>query len=479
MNILATAITAIILTAGSIQAANVIGYFSNWGIYGDRPYVPTDIPFKNLTHIQYAFFNPETNGNISSFDESADEQLLYGEKIWYPTETFDSTTSIVYLAHKNNVKILASIGGWTGSENFPSLAANEVSRSNFCSQCKALITKHDFDGVDIDWEFPGYAEHKGTANDAENFVLLLSELRDTLDAIDNGKHNLLTLAIPGGSYHGKNFLVEKFYQYVDFISVMTYDFTGSWESKSWHNSPLYDYGSSDNWSIDKAMKYYTDRGVPPSMLNIGLHFYGKTFADCTGPNQPFSGLGSGDGDPGTMSFFSVNKNLVSGVYTRHWDEQAQNPYGLSSDGEYCSYDDTVSIRIKAEYCINNNFGGAIIWELSADKLDDGTQPLLEAASKVLMKRVYTVNKNLTKKNMPYKIKNCNNAVSVFFDFPPLSNINFTVFDMSGKQAFRSEYKQSLSSTFTLPQTNRLQSGKYILKADSKNLSICESFCIFR
>jgi GH18 family chitinase len=29
-----------------LQAANVIGYFTNWGIYGDQPYTAKDIPYQ-------------------------------------------------------------------------------------------------------------------------------------------------------------------------------------------------------------------------------------------------------------------------------------------------------------------------------------------------------------------------------------------------------------------------------------------------
>ena len=68
-------------------------------------------------------------------------------------------------------------------------------------------------------------------------MLLLAQLRDTLDAMQGDK-KLITLAIAGGSYHGKNFLVEQFLPDVDYISIMTYDYTGEWSTHAWHNSPL-------------------------------------------------------------------------------------------------------------------------------------------------------------------------------------------------------------------------------------------------
>lgn len=467
-----------VLCAQTAFGANVIGYFTNWGIYGDNPYTAQDVPYDNLTHIQYAFFKPEANGDISSFDTYADEQILLGKKIWSPVERNDSTTSLIYLAHKNNVKVLASIGGWTGSSNFPALASSKSSRSNFCSQSRALIERYKFDGIDIDWEYPGYTQHNGTPDDAQNFVLLLEELRDTLDSID-GERQLITLAISGGSFHGKNFLVEQFYQDVDYISIMSYDYTGPWSAKSWHNSPLYSYGSDDNWSLDKAMQYYIARGIPASKFNIGLSFYGKTFADCTGPNQSFSGAGSGD-EPGTVPYSFIADKLLNGIYMRHWDETAMVPFCLSNNNEYCSYDDTVSLRMKTEYCIEKGYGGAIIWELKGGKLSDGTQPLLDVVADVLIQPV-TVKNNmkLTSDNLFYT-RTTREGLSINFHLYKYSNVTLTIYDMLGKSVYRTKNQfQSGKQFITLPFTNKLQNGRYLLTIDAGDAYKYEMFTVVR
>jgi GH18 family chitinase len=71
--------TIIIISVHLLWAGNVIGYFTNWGIYGDRPYNPENVPFEKLTHIQYAFLNPQINGDIASFDSDAGEKILFGK----------------------------------------------------------------------------------------------------------------------------------------------------------------------------------------------------------------------------------------------------------------------------------------------------------------------------------------------------------------------------------------------------------------
>lgn len=469
-------VAAVILFSNSLRAANVIGYFANWGIYGSNPYTAEKVPYTKLTHIQYAFFNPEANGDISSFDYDADEQILLGKKIWTPVEHYDSTTSLVYLAHKNNAKILASIGGWTGSSGFPALAGSAVSRSKFCSNVRGLINKYDFDGFDIDWEFPCFADHNGTPDDAMNFVLLLSELRDTINTI-SGEKKLITLAIPGGSYHGKNFLVEQFQANVDYISIMTYDYTGKWGSLAWHSSPLYDYGSSDNWSLDRAMKYYTERGVPVSKLNIGMAFYGKTLSGCEGPNKPFTGAGE---ESGSLDYSVISEKIKNGVYTRYWDEGAMVPYCLSSNNEYCSYDDTTSIRLKSEYCVNNGYAGAIIWELKAGTINDGTQPLLDAASRVLLANVPVIKSNKAPLNHQgiTHVKILHSAVNFTLSKP--SAISVSVFNVSGKLLLKvNKIYSSGEHKISLNNLNNTGSSMYLVKLSSAGNSANAIFCYTR
>ena len=52
--------------------------------------------------------------------------------------------------------------------------------------------------VDIDWEYPGFAEHSGTPQDTANFRLLLNDVRAKLDELgaETGKFYGLTAVRP-------------------------------------------------------------------------------------------------------------------------------------------------------------------------------------------------------------------------------------------------------------------------------------------
>ena len=69
------------------------------------------------------------------------------------------------------LKTLVAVGGWSfGSGNFSAMAADHVMRSKFVTSAVAFLRQHGFDGLDLDWEYPGL--RGGSASDRDNFVLL-------------------------------------------------------------------------------------------------------------------------------------------------------------------------------------------------------------------------------------------------------------------------------------------------------------------
>lgn len=74
-----------------------------------------------------------------------------------------------------NLKIIAVVGGWNeGSEKYSAMAANSTKRQRFIRTTIDFLKQHNFDGLDLDWEYP--AQRGGSTNDRENFVKLLREL---------------------------------------------------------------------------------------------------------------------------------------------------------------------------------------------------------------------------------------------------------------------------------------------------------------
>ncbi len=150
---------------------------------------------------------------------------------------------------------------------------------------------------------------------------------------------------------------------------MTYDFHGAWDPLANHNCPLYPSAGADTTlCVDWAYRQYHETlGVPASKLNLGVPFYGRTYAGCAGLNGPHSG-------PDTVFFPATGAAYYDivpalGRFTRRWDEKACVPYLVNADARvFVSYDDEESIRAKARYVVDHDVRGVIIWEITGDYL---------------------------------------------------------------------------------------------------------------
>lgn len=361
------------------QQKEIIGYYPSWKWNARNNIVtPAMLPFKKVTMINYAFFFPLPDGRLVGRDSVGDDIILNGARVGDRNMHLVGT-SLVALAHQHNIKVLLSIGGWEDSGNFPAVAASLDARKQFAHSCVEQIRKFGFDGIDVDWEYPCYADHKGTPADRSNFTILLKTTRDSLVALgkEQGKQLLLTAALPAGASLAASFEIEKIADVLDMLNVMTYDFSGPWDTVSGHNSPLYSATKSDSvGNIDAAFKLFTRTyGVSPGKVNIGVPFYGHAFAGCTS-------MGASHGGADTMYFsqgcFYYDIMMARDKFTRYWDDVAKVPYLVSvSSRTLVSYDDEESVGYKAQYVLDQKAGGVIIWEITGDYLSDGRTPLLD------------------------------------------------------------------------------------------------------
>ena len=139
----------------------IIGYYPSWQMYKRSGLVvPATLDYEKYTILNYSFFAPDSLGNLKGTDAWADSILLRGTIDW-STSTNDyyyyyPNTSLIDYAHAWGVKVMVSIGGWTLSENFSRIAEDPAKRAHFASECVRSLRDYRFDGIDIDWEYPGH-----------------------------------------------------------------------------------------------------------------------------------------------------------------------------------------------------------------------------------------------------------------------------------------------------------------------------------
>jgi chitinase len=394
-------------------ASQVVGYYIEWGIYG-RNYTVKDVvasgSAEKLSVINYAFGNvaPDKAGNVvcKLGDEWADYQKPWtpaesvtGEDVTWPRPILGNFEELQALkAQYPHLKVLISLGGWTWSKYFSDAALTKQSRERFVSSCIDLFIKGNlpdpgwggmggpgaaaglFDGIDIDWEWPGSEGNVGNIirpQDKENFTRLLAEFRKQLHAYGKQTHKdyLLTAFLPASSAKiDAGFEVPDIFGFLSFANVQGYDFHGAWDSTTNHQSNLYtspNDPSSPRYSDDAVVNDYVSRGAPPKELVVGVPFYSRGWTGVAPANdglyQPATGAAPGTWEAGVDDYKVVKQLLVSG-FTRHEDTSAGAAW-LFDGTTFWTFDDPPIMSAKAEYVRRNGLGGIMFWELSGDTPD--------------------------------------------------------------------------------------------------------------
>ena len=381
---------AFLLIGFAIQATGqkkqVIGYYPSWKWNAaENAMTPAQIPFKKLTMINYAFFFPREDGTLAGRDTVGDDLILRGVRD-PASGGYVAGTSLVERAHLHNVRVLLSVGGWEDSNNFPAVAASPDRRSSFAHSCIEQILRYGFDGIDIDWEYPGYSEHRGSPTDRSNCTMLLQELRDSLSAYGEraGAHLLLTAALPASEALLAGFELDKLVPLLDMFNIMTYDLSGTWDPVSGHNAPLFAPRGDDTLrNLDAAFRLFVGTfNVPAEKINLGVPFYGHSFARCTSLYAPHAGADTVHFSSHGLFYYDIVPVLSK--FNRVWDDRAKVPFLVNPDWNVLiSYDDEESVRYKARYAIDQHAGGLIIWEITGDYLQDGRTPLLDTIFRMM------------------------------------------------------------------------------------------------
>lgn len=349
---------------------NIMAYY-----VPEEKYDASTIPVEKLTHILFSF-----------------TKVIDGKMAFRNPENGDKLDQLVAQKERNPaLRVMIACGGW-GAGGFSDMASTAENRKVFIDSAIEFINKHQLDGIDIDWEYPGLpgGGNKFRKEDRENFTFLMKELREALDA--TGKGMTLTFAAAGWERYFDNIETNEVMKYADYMNIMTYDFAGGGSDFTAHHTNLGAAGLEDmegtpyhkflvqrnamprvhtERSVDAIVKFVMDLDVDPAQIVIGGAFYGRAWKgvppDNKGLYQPNRGVHTG-----WMAYSNIrpeyeNKN----GFERHWDDVAMAPFLYNAtDSIFITYDDTMSVRLKTEYCIENKLGGFMFWQLGLDTKDD-------------------------------------------------------------------------------------------------------------
>ncbi|HLX25195.1 MAG TPA: glycoside hydrolase family 18 protein [Usitatibacter sp.] len=391
------------LLAGCVAFApapsrEVVGYYPAWkGVF--------DFDATRLTVVNYAFLDicwdgKHGNGAVEALAPCAggNGSIVLGHP-QFEGPVLEALAK-AKRAHPH-LRLMASVGGWNWSNRFSDMASDFVTRSQFIASSLEVLRRYDFDGIDIDWEYPasiGVACAAGQKTcdrpeDKDNFATLGRELRAALDRAGaaDGKRYLFTVAAGADAKYvfdgsKSSAWLANLARSTDWINLMTYDYHGTWERAAYFVAPLArDEADPNAANVESSVRLFLDQGIEPSKLALGAPFYGKGWSGCeAGPDgsvlyAPCAGLAREDHEASFEFAYLVDEGFLSrdeeGLYTRggrgfvrHWDAAAKAPWLYNPQTRvFIAYDDETSIREKARFARQAGLRGMMFWELSQDR----------------------------------------------------------------------------------------------------------------
>lgn len=371
---------------------NNVTYYTSWSASTtDRNLHPGDLDVSQLTHINYAFadicWKKYGSGSRACEDPTIPAQNRYvhdGEiLVGDPTFDFQNFKAFETVKASNpHLKLMVSVGGWSWSGNFSNIAMTEETRRAFANSAVSFLRNYNFDGLDVDWEYPvenGKPENSRSPKDKENFTLLMKAVREALDAAgsEDGKYYLLSIASWQADKFTVNADIPNSVRYLDFVNIMTYDYSGSSDTLGHHNSPLfYDKNlttsSAPRNHVLGGLLGHLNGGVPTHKLNVGVPYYGKGWDDCppTGQYQTCSGgTKLKTWEPGVFDFSDLENNYIDkNGYKRYWNEAAKVPYLYNDQNKvFITYNDANTMKYTASIVKSLDIAGVMSWDISGDR----------------------------------------------------------------------------------------------------------------
>ncbi len=210
--------------------SRIVGYLPDWSYqaYGN-------LDFNALTHLNIAFCNPDTEGNLSCYIPDSDMK------------------NIVNKAHSADVKVMAALGGGGGCDGYLPLIDTPEEMADFNENIMTYCETYNLDGIDLDIEL-------GSSHEIWNYYAdWVASLRILCD--ERGYE----MSTATAQWVAVNVTPQTF-ELFDFVNVMAYDNDADESSHC------------DMEFAETSLQYFNiQRKIPKERLVLGVPFYGRGY----------------------------------------------------------------------------------------------------------------------------------------------------------------------------------------------------------
>jgi len=291
-------------------AFNIVGYMPEWRYEG----ADFDRLFDHLSHLILFSLEMTPKGDIIALDRLPRPELMEQAKA---------------AAKNKNKKLMICFGGNGRSGGFSVMVRNGKNRKRFIDNLVALVQKYNFDGVDYNWEYPGYRMGRGYMDEKEilkDYEGLEKLLRETRTAL--GLEKVISMAYYPDSKQESLINLVGADKIVDLIHSMSYDQGG----------PNHSTKELALMTIEQA----SSAGLPMHKLCLGVPFYGR--------------MATVQGD------WVTYEDIVQDANFKNNGEDTI----IRKDGVGVGFNGKKTLGWKVKEALRGRLGGVMIWEVGQD-----------------------------------------------------------------------------------------------------------------
>lgn len=250
-------------------------------------------------------------------------------------------SSVVKLAHQNNVSVLLMVNNAKQQQNnspIHTVLTNPSLRNKAITNLETYIKKYNLDGINIDFEMVD-------AQDKDNLSAFMQELSARLKP----QGYIISIDVFPKQDESNDVSIAYDYaqlaKYADKIMIMTYDNHGSWSDAG----PIADIRWVEN-NLKYALKF-----IPKNKLYIGIAGYGYDWSS--------KGIESLEYGPIMNLVERFNSPIL-------WDEPTKSPHfdytGPDGVTHQVWYENSESIKYKLDLVNKYDIAGAALWKLGEE-----------------------------------------------------------------------------------------------------------------
>ncbi len=247
-------------------------------------------------------------------------------------------------AHARGCSVLLSLGGQL---EFVPFVEHPERFANFARYLVRLVERHDYDGVDIDWEY---------TIDLKLHAGLMEELRRGLDELSrrNGRTYYLTTALAIAHSYDRP-LADRLSAAVDWINVMSYDMgDGIWGLTPSHNTPM----GRIRTDLEKRWSVFDKRKLCLGLANYGFRYEGLAPGETSDRALHYNG---------SYITYRDFRDWAAKGWTEEYDPAEEVSYYFSPDRKaFVTMDSPETILNKVRWFAQNGYRGVFWWEYHHD-----------------------------------------------------------------------------------------------------------------